>query len=79
MAVLYVDYYNKHGEEKTYDFVLRTHVALSVLNALYESFIRDGSDELGKLPQETKEKFWQTGCKYFETLGGLVMGYQNCF
>lgn len=79
MAILYVEYYNQHGEDKTYDFVLKTHVALSVLNALYENFIKDGIDELGKLPQETKEKFWNVGCKYFETMGDRIKASKACY
>lgn len=72
MGALYVEYYNQHGEQKTYDFVLGTKVALSVLNSLYDNFINDGIDELGKLPQETKEKFWNIGCKYFEEMGDRI-------
>lgn len=71
-AVMYVDYYNQHGEQKTYDFVLGTKVALSVLNSLYENFVRDGIDELGKLPQETKQKYWDIGCKYFESMADRI-------
>lgn len=72
MAVMYVDYYNKHGAEKTYDFVLGTKVALSVLGALYETFIKDGIEELGKLPEPTKQKYWDIGCKYFEDMGDRI-------
>lgn len=72
MGALYVDYYNQYGEQKTYDFVLGTKVALSVLNALYESFIKDGIDELGKLPEPTKQKYWDIGCKYFENMGDRI-------
>lgn len=72
MAALYVDYYNNHDEEQTYKFVLSTHVALSVLNSLYKAFILEGIDELGKLPEITKQKFWDIGCKYFETMGDRI-------
>lgn len=72
MAVMYVDYYNQHGAERTYDFVLKTHVALSVLCSLYESFVRDGIDELGKLPEPTKQKYWDIGCRYFEEMGDRI-------
>ncbi len=72
MGALYVEYYNRNGAEKTYDFVLKTHVSLSVLNALYENFILDGIDELGKLPQETKEKYWTIGCRYFEEMADRI-------
>lgn len=72
MGALYVDYYNQHGEQQTYDFVLKTHVALSVLNSLYEAFIKDGISELGTLPQETKQKYYDIGCKYFETMGDRI-------
>jgi len=72
MGALYVDYYNKHGEQQTYDFVLGTKVALSVLNALYENFVRDGISELGALPQETKQKYYDIGCKYFEEIGDRI-------
>lgn len=79
MGALYVDYYNQHGQDKTYDFVLKTHVALSVLNALYESFIKDGIDELGKLPQETKEKYWNIGCRYFEEMGDRMKATKSVY
>lgn len=72
MAALYVDYYNQHGEQKTYDFVLCTKVALSVLNSLYDNFIIEGIDELGKLPEPTKQKYWDIGCKYFENMGDRI-------
>ncbi len=68
MAILYVDYYNKYGEEKTYDFVLRTKVALSVLNSLYDGFLKDGVPDLGTLPEDKKKKFWDVACKYFTEL-----------
>lgn len=69
MAVMYVDYYNKHGEEKTLDFVLKTHVSLSVLSALYERFTKEGIADMTNLPQEKKEKFWKIACKYYEEMG----------
>lgn len=72
MGALYVDYYVQHGEQKTYDFVLKTHVALSVLNSLYENFIKEGISELGKLPEPTKQKYWDIGCKYFEEMGDRI-------
>lgn len=68
MAVAYVDYFNKHGEEKTYDFVLKTGVALSVLCALYESFTKDGSADMANLSKNKKEKFWNVACKYYTEL-----------
>ena len=68
MAVMYVDYYNKHGEEKAYNFILTTKVSLSVLNSFYDGFIRDGIEPLEKVPQDKKEKFWQIACKYYEDL-----------
>ena len=72
MGALYVEYYNQHGEQETYDFVLGTKVALSVLNSLYENFINDGIAELGKLPEQTKQKYWDIGCKYFEEMGDRI-------
>lgn len=68
MAVMYVDYYNKYGEERLYDFVLKTKVSLIVLNTLYANFIKEGTPELGTLPTDKKEKFWTVACKYFEEL-----------
>ncbi len=65
MAVMYVDYYNKHGEDKTYDFCLKTGVALSVLCSLYERFVKEGIADMANLPQEKKEKFWIVACKYY--------------
>lgn len=72
MGALYVDYYNKHGEQKTYDFVLGTKVALSVLNSLYDNFVKDGINELGSLPETTKQKYYAIGCKYFEDIGDRI-------
>lgn len=69
MAVVYVDYYNKHGEEKTHQFVFGSQVALSVLNSLYERFVKEGIEELEKLDKAKKEKYWNIGCKYYSTLG----------
>ena len=73
MAATYVDYYNQYGEQKTYDFVLKTHVSLSVLTALYDNFIKDGIPELGTLPETIKQKYWEVGCKYFEDINSLVL------
>lgn len=69
MAVVYVDFYNKHGEEKMYNFIFGSQVALSVLNSLYDRFIKEGIEELEKIPQDKKEKFWAVGCKYYSTMG----------
>ena len=55
MAVMYVDYYNKYGEEKTYEFVLTTKVSLSVLNVLYANFIVDGVPALETIEPDKKE------------------------
>jgi len=68
MAVMYVDYYNKHGEDKTYDFALKTGVALSVLNSLYDTFTKEGVADMSALPKEQKEKFWAVACKYYEDM-----------
>lgn len=72
MGALYVEYYNQHGEQKTYDFVLKTHVALSVLTTLYDNFIKDGIPELGTLPATIKQKYFDIGCKYFEEMGDRI-------
>ena len=72
MAATYVEFYNQHGEQRTYDFVLKTHVSLSVLNALYDGFIKDGIPELGTLPEVIKQKYWEVGCKYFEEMGDRI-------
>lgn len=79
MAVMYVDYYNKYGEEKLYNFVLTTKVSLSVLNSLYDNFIKDGVDELGKIPQEQKDKYWTVACKYFEELPDRLKASKACY
>lgn len=79
MAVAYVDYYNKHGEEKTYDFVLKTHVALSVLTSLYDKFILDGVADMATLPKELKEKFWAVACKHFEELPDRLKASKACY
>ncbi len=72
MAATYVEFYNQHGEQRTYDFVLKSYVSLSVLNALYDVFMKDGIPELGTLPQETKQKYFDIGCKYFEEMGDRI-------
>lgn len=70
MAVMYVNYYNKNGEEKTFDFVLKTHVSLYVLNTLFQNFIESGEiEDMATLPQDKKDKYWKIACKYYETLG----------
>lgn len=69
MGVIYVDYFNQHGEQKTLDFVFTTKVSLSVLNSLYQVFISEGVDEMGKIPQAKKEKYWSIACKYFIEMG----------
>ena len=69
MAVIYVDFYNQHGEQRTLDFVFTTKVSLGVLNSLYAGFIKDGVAEMGAIPQEKKEKYWKTACIYFEEMG----------
>lgn len=73
MAVMYVDFYNKHGEQKTYDFVFNTKVALSILNSLYEKFTIkiEGQEQvldIASLPKETKQKYWDISGKYFENI-----------
>lgn len=68
MAVAYVDYYNKHGEDKTHDFVLKTSVALSVLISLYDNFVRDGITPIEKISKELKEKYYKIACKYYQEL-----------
>lgn len=73
MAVMYVDYYNKNGEKKTYDFVFNTKVALSILNSLYEKFMIkvDGEEQIpdiGSLPKEKKQKYWDIAGDYFENI-----------
>ncbi len=68
MGVMYADYFNKHTPEETYDFVFKTSIAISVLNDLYKKFISEGVDELGKIPEEKKTKYWELSCKYFTEL-----------
>lgn len=79
MEVAYVDYYNKYGEEKTYDFVLKTSVALNVLLSLYDNFIRDGIEPMEKIPQEKKEKFWAVACKKFDELPDRLKASKACY
>lgn len=69
MGMLYVDYFNQHGEKQTLDFVFTTKVSLSVLNSLYLTFIKEGTTDMSKIPQEKKEKYWNIACKYFEEMG----------
>jgi hypothetical protein len=69
MGVVYADYYAKNGEQKTFDFVLKSHVSLYVLNNLYENFMLGGGiDEMSKISQEKKEKYWKLACEYFTDL-----------
>lgn len=79
MAVAYVDYYNKYGEEKLYSFVLTTKVSLSVLCSLYDGFIKDGVEPMDKIPQDKKEKFWTIACKYFEELPDRLKASKACY
>jgi len=79
MAVMYVDYYNKHGEEKTYDFVLKTHVALNVLNSLYDNFMKDGVPDMSLLPVERKQKYWDVACKHYEEMGDRLKASKACY
>ena len=79
MAVMYVDYYNEHGEDKTYDFVLKTHVALSVLNSLYNNFMKDGVPDMSLLPIERKQKYWDIACKYYEKMGDKLKANKACY
>ncbi len=69
MAATYAEYFIEHGENKTLDLVFKTKVALSVLNSLYVKFLTDGVVSMEKIPQEKKEKYWATACKYFEEMG----------
>ncbi len=69
MATMYVNYFNEHGEDKTLDFVLNNAVSLSILTALYDSFIKNNEvDDITKIPKDKKEKYWNTACKYFPEL-----------
>lgn len=79
MAVMYVDYYNEHGEDKTYDFVLKTQVALSVLNSLYDDFMKDGVQDMAMLPVERKQKYWDIACKYHEEMGDRLKAARACY
>lgn len=79
MAVVYVDYYNKHGEDKTHDFVLKTGVALSVLNGLYEAFLRDGITPIEKISKELKEKYYKVACKYYQELPEQLKATKACY
>jgi hypothetical protein len=71
MAIMYGDYFILHGEEKTFDFVFKTSIALGILNDLYIKFTSDklnNVEPLEKIPQEKKEKYWNIACKYFPEL-----------
>ncbi len=72
IASTYVDYYNQYGQDKTYDFLFSNKFTLSVLNTLYENFMKDGIEPMDKLPQETKQKYYDIGCKYFEEIGDRI-------
>lgn len=79
MAMMYADYFIKNGEQKTYDFVFSTNVALSVLNSLYANFVKDGIVEMEFIPQEKKEKYWAAACKYYETLWDRLKASKSCY
>lgn len=68
MGAMYADFYIDHTPEETYEFVFKTSIALTVLNDLYKKFISEGVDELGKIPEEKKNKYWDVACKYFTDL-----------
>lgn len=70
MGAVYVDYFNKHGEEKTLDFVIKTHVAVTVLIAIYDDALRAKSiEDMSLIPQPKKQKYWDIACKYYEEMG----------
>lgn len=79
MATMYAEYFIKYGEQKTYDFIFGTSVALSVLNSLYIGFVNDGIEPMEKIPQEKKEKYWAAACKYYETLGDRLKASKSCY
>jgi len=72
IASTYVDYYNKYGNDKTLDFLFGNKFTLMVLTTLYQNFIKDGIAPMETLPQETKQKYWDIGCKYFEEMGDRI-------
>jgi len=72
MAVAYVDYYNKNGEEQAQRFILTTVVAISVLNNLYDGFVKDGILPIEQISKELKEKFYKVACKYHNELSAQL-------
>lgn len=68
-AAMYAQYFVEHGEEKATTFVLSTLVGISILNSLYPVFIKDGITPMENIPQEKKEKYWNTACKHYEEMG----------
>lgn len=79
MAVAYVDYYNEHGEENAQRFTLTTGVAISVLNNLYDGFVKDGVMPIEQLSKELKEKFYKVACKYHNELSGQLKATKACY
>lgn len=80
MGAVYVDYFNQHGEEKTLDFVIKTHVSVNVLGSIYDDAIKtEGVTEMAKLPQAKKEKYWDIACKYYEEMGDRLKASKACY
>ena len=68
MGAVYAKYYIDFGEMKALDFVFGSGVSLFALNTLYEGFVIDGIDAMDKIPQDKKDKYWQTACIYYQEL-----------
>lgn len=79
MATIYANYYLKHGEMKALDFVLGNTVSVYVLNTLYEIFIKDGIETIEQIPQDKKDKYWQTACVYFTEQSDRIKGCKSFY
>lgn len=79
MAVLYVQFFNEHGEQRTLNFIFNSKVSLSILNNLYDRFVKDGVEELEKLEKDKKEKYWEISCKYFTDIADRMKACKSIY
>ncbi len=65
MAKIYLKYYLEHGKEKCLDFCLKNCVSVYILINLYVIFVLEGLDEIEKIDQDKKQKYWDLAGTYF--------------
>jgi hypothetical protein len=66
IGILYVKYYDTHGEEKTF-LLLRFPFVVNILSSLYFLFINEGIEKIETLPENKKQKYFDTIKTYYQT------------